>query len=308
MRNVARYRLILLLLVLPLTGCLFRSHKVQTRISSANLKTANQQELIDEVNTTAQQIKTLNATVDIAASVGGAKKGKVTEYQEIRGYILVRQPNMLHMIGLMPVVRSRAFDMVSNGQNFELWIPAKGKFYVGRNDVVKPGASALESLRPQIIYNALLLNDINAKEDIAVLESGMQRVLDPKSHNEVQQPDYRLDIVTRGPKGWYLARKIFFDRVDLRPRRQEVFDPEGDVASDITYDRWEQHGNIWYPNVIELWRPKEEYKITLGIVKLAVNEPLTDDQFALAQPPGVQVIRLDNTPTSGGNGGSKPSQ
>lgn len=302
MRTLARYRLILLLLVLPLTGCLFRSHKVQPHLSSAQLRTASQADLINQIDSIGNNIKTLNATVDIAASVGGVKKGKVVEYQEIRGYILVRQPNMLHMIGLMPVIRSRAFDMVSNGADFKLWIPPKSKFYVGRNDVVKPGASPLESLRPQIIYDALLLNGIDPRHEIAVLEGGTQMVLDPKTHKSVEQPDYRLDVIHRGGPGWYLARKIYFDRVDLLPVRQEVFDSAGNVVSNVKYDKWQQHGNVWFPNVVELWRPIEEYTITIGIVKLAVNQPLTDDQFALNQPPGVQVIRLDGAPTTASDG------
>ena len=43
------------------------------------------------------------------------KKGHVTDYKEIRGYVLARQPGSLHMIGLMPIVRTTAFDMVSDG-------------------------------------------------------------------------------------------------------------------------------------------------------------------------------------------------
>jgi len=31
-------------------------------------------------------------------------------------------PAMLHLIGLLPIVRTTAFDMVSNGQEFKLWI------------------------------------------------------------------------------------------------------------------------------------------------------------------------------------------
>ena len=65
------------------------------------------------------------------SSVGGEKKGKVTDYEEIRGYILVRKPDMLRMIGLFPIVRNKAFDMVSEGDEFKLSIPAKNKFYVG---------------------------------------------------------------------------------------------------------------------------------------------------------------------------------
>src|SRR5208283_4361687 len=82
------------------TGCLFRTRTVEVRLSSAKLETATQQELVDRLNHEAAQIKALNATVDIDTSVGGEKRGKVTDFKEIRGYILVRTPNMLRMIGL----------------------------------------------------------------------------------------------------------------------------------------------------------------------------------------------------------------
>ena len=42
------------------------------------------------VNQLAGSIQTMNATVDIDTTVGGEKKGKVIEYQQIRGYILAR--------------------------------------------------------------------------------------------------------------------------------------------------------------------------------------------------------------------------
>src|SRR5205823_2046251 len=107
------HTLLVLLAILPLTACLFRSHKVEQNISQAQLRTATKDELVRVINQQAGKIQTLNATVDIDTSVGGAKRGKVTEYKQIRGYVLVRKPSMLRMIGLMPIVRNRAFDMVS---------------------------------------------------------------------------------------------------------------------------------------------------------------------------------------------------
>jgi outer membrane lipoprotein-sorting protein len=43
---------------------------------------------------------------------------------------------------------------------------------------------------------------------------------------------------------------------------------------------------------IEIERPQEEYDITLNFVKLEFNKELTEDQFALEQPPGAEVVRL----------------
>src|ERR1700744_4270264 len=147
------------------SGCLFHTRTVETRTSTAKLETAGRQQLLDYINSEAAKIKTLNATVNIATSVGGEKKGKVTSFEEIRGYILVRKPDMLRMIGLFPIVRNKAFDMVSDGSQFKLSIPAKSKFYIGHNDVVKTGGNPLENLRPQVIYNALFLPEIDPNND-----------------------------------------------------------------------------------------------------------------------------------------------
>ena len=90
-------------LALPLTGCLFRSHRAQVLLSNAPLQAATLEQLVSTINTQANKIQTLNSTADIAASSGGSKKGKITEYKEVKGYILVRQPtSKAGMISLPP--------------------------------------------------------------------------------------------------------------------------------------------------------------------------------------------------------------
>jgi hypothetical protein len=105
------WALVLFLVVLPTTGCLFRTRPVEETYSKAPLQEAAQSGLIDGINQQAEKIQSLKATVDIDTSVGGAKKGHQTDYKEIRGYVLARKPAMLHMIGLLPIVRTTAFDM-----------------------------------------------------------------------------------------------------------------------------------------------------------------------------------------------------
>lgn len=298
MNQMPRYRAIFVLLaVLPLSGCLFHSRKVERQVSTAPLKSATQQQLIDYINSQAARIKTLQATVDIDTSVGGAQRGKITDYKEIRGYILVRKPDMLRMIGLMPIVRNRAFDMVSDGKEFKLWIPPKNKFVIGRNDVQTPNArQALENVRPQAIYDALLLPEIRPDE-IAVVENGYETVTDAK-HHRVDQPDYELDVIRKGPHGWYLSRKIIFSRTDLLPHRQLLYNQNGELITDATYEKYKDFGGVMFPTEIGIYRPQEEYDITLKIVKLQVNQPLSDDQFALQQPPGAEVVHLDQPQAS----------
>jgi len=306
MNHLFRCRAVLVFfVVLPLTGCLFRSHKVGRQVSTAPLKSATQQELIDYVNTQAAKIKSMQATVDIDTSVGGALKGKVTDYQQIRGYVLARKPAMLRMIGLMPVVRNRAFDMVSDGQQFKLWIPPKNKFVVGRNDVMTPSTrQPLENLRPQHIYDALLLREIDPEKDIAVVENGYETVTDANRHR-VDQPDYEVDVIRKGDHGWFLSRKIVFSRTDLLPHRQFIYDQNGNLATDVHYENYKDYSGLRFPTQIAIYRPVEEYDITLTIVKLQLNQTLSNDQFVLQQPPGAEVVHLDQpqaSQTRGSNG------
>jgi hypothetical protein len=284
--------LLLALMALSLTGCLFRTHKVEQRVSTAVLKEATKEELVARINTEAQKVRSLNATVDIAPAVGGSQKGKITEYQEIRGYVLVRKPEMLRMIGLFPVVRNRMFDMVSDGETFKVSLPVKGQFIVGRNDVVNPSHKPLENLRPQHIFDALLLHEIDPETEIAVLEGGTETVADAKSKKNVDQPNYIISVIKRNGE-WLLSRRIFFSRQDLLPHRQIVYDKLGNVATDARYEKFTDYSGVLFPASIQITRPKEEYDILLSIVKLRLNEPLKDEQFALQQPAGSQLVRLD---------------
>ncbi len=297
--------LVLILAVLPLGGCLFRSRKVERKFSSAPLQAATQKELVDAINAQAARIQSMQATVDIDTSVGGESKGKVTDYKEIRGYVLARKPAMLRMIGLMPIVRNRAFDMVSDGKEFKLWIPPKNRFVIGRNDAetVNP-KQPLESIRPQNLYEAILIREIDPQDEIAVLENGYETVLDSKRHL-VEQPDYEIVVVKKGKQGWFLSRKIIFSRTDLQPHRQFVYDENGRLVTDVRYGEYKDYDGIKFPTQIEIERPQEEYDITLNILKLEFNKPITDDQFALQQPPGAEVVRMgqQDNPGHGSDGG-----
>jgi outer membrane lipoprotein-sorting protein len=303
----ARAALVLILAVLPLGGCLFRSRKVERKFSSAPLQAATQKELVDAINAQAARIQSMQATVDIDTSVGGESKGKITDYKEIRGYVLARKPAMLRMIGLMPIVRNRAFDMVSDGKEFKLWIPPKNRFVIGRNDAetVNP-KQPLESIRPQNLYEAILIREIDPQDEIAVLENGYETVLDPKRHL-VEQPDYEIVVVKKGKQGWFLSRKIIFSRTDLQPHRQFVYDENGRLVTDVRYGEYQDYDGIKFPTQIEIERPQEEYDITLNILKLELNKPITDDQFVLQQPPGAEVVRMGQQDDPGhGSGGGDP--
>jgi len=286
--------LILSFAILPLAGCLFHTRRVEETYSKAPLKEASQAELINSINQQAQKIQSLQATVDIDTSVGGAKKGQVTDYKEIRGYVLARKPSMLHMIGLLPIVRTTAFDMVSDGQDFKLWIPPKNRFVVGSNSVQSHNPDQpMENIRPKDIFESLLIRPIDTQHEIAVLENGEEILHDAKGHRVIQE-DYELIVIRKkNETEGFLARKVVFSRVDLRPHRQLIYDEQGNLITDAKYANYKEYNGVDFPSRIEIYRPQEEYDITLNILKLDINKPLRDDQFALQQPPGAEVVHLD---------------
>jgi hypothetical protein len=284
--------------VLPTTACLFHTRPVEDQYSKVPLMQSTQLGLIDSVNQQAEAIRSLKATVDIDSSVGGMKKGHVTDYKEIRGYVLARKPGALHMIGLMPIVRTTAFDMVSDGQDFKLWIPPKNRFVIGKNGVATPDTDQpMENIRPQDIYDALLIHHIDPSNEIAVLENGYEILHDEKGRR-ILQDDYELTVIQKYDQGWKLERKIIFGRTDLKPHRQFIYSEDGKVVTDARYAVYKDFDGISFPSRIEITRPQEEYDFTLNMLKVEINQPLTDEQFTLAQPAGAEVIHLDRPQSS----------
>lgn len=301
---------LLLLAILPLTGCLFRTREIHREVSNAKLKDATRDQLIDFIDNNAGRLQSLKANVDFNLTVSKQKQGgkpneyKVTEYTEVSGYLLVRKPEMLRMIGLVPAVRNTLFDMVSNGKNFSLSIPPQSKFIVGSNQIGRPSLQPLENIRPQAIFDALLLKVIDPNNEIAVLEQGTEIVKDPKSHKDVEQADYEIIVIRKENNEWYLSRKIIFSRANLLPDRQMSYNLKGQLVTDASYEDFKDYGGVQFPETVHIARPIEGYNIQLTITKLSPNQPLTDAQFDLPQPPGSKVINLDqkNQNASAGNG------
>ncbi len=272
-----------------LTGCLFRTRQAEHTVpKNVVLQQATLDQLVQQIDAAAAKIKTLNATVDIATSLGGPKKGKVTELTEIRGYILMRNPDMLRMYGIFPVVRNRAFDMASDGKTFRLWLPTKNKFVVGSTESGKPSSNTLENLRPHVFFDSLLLHEIHPDE-IPVLEQDKESVRNAKTKKIEDYPDYVVDVIKKENDRWLLSRKIIFSRVDLKPHRQLIYDKTGQLATEAVYQNFTDYDGISFPSQVTINRPQEEYSILLTIVKLRLNEPLTGEQFDLKQPEGSQL-------------------
>ena len=121
---------------------------------------------------------------------------------------------------------------------------------------------------------------IDRDHEIAVLENNYETLHDAKGHR-VLQPDYELIVIRKeGEEGGRLARKIVFSRTDLRPHEQFIYDEKGNLSTDARYANYKEYAGVNFPSRIEIYRPQEEYDITLNMLKLEINKPLKDEQFA----------------------------
>jgi hypothetical protein len=273
-------------------------------MSTATLKDATLEQLVENVNAEADRLKSFIANVDVDFSAGGQKKGKVTDYAELSGYILVRKPEMMRMFMQAPVVRSRVFDMATNGSSFEVSWPPRNQFFIGSSRLIgKPSENPLENMRPQVIMDALLLQRIDPENEIAVLENGMEVVKDPKSHKNVEQADYIVTVIRKSDGRWALSRKISFSRDTLLPHEQFIYDAQGQLVTYARYENVSSHDGIMFPDIIDIQRPIEELSFRLAVTKLRVNETIQDDQFVLQQPPGSKLVNLDEKSASAARAG-----
>ena len=276
-----------------LTGCLSHTRKLQQPKMPSVVLSADVQQLVSNINKQYETIQTLNATVTIQASVGGEQKGKITDYTSIRGYILLRKPEMLRVLGLLPILNTRAFDLASNGANFKLLIPHDNKAIVGSNTVGKPSAKPLENMRPYVFFDSLLIHSIGSDELLS-LTTDTKTVLDPAVKQLLLVPEYDLSVFKQNANSSILVpvRIIHVSRVDLLPSGEDIYDKNGNIQTQAVYGPYESFGDFRYPSSITIKRPLEEYQIVITFQKVTVNQPLADNQFELKIPEGTQIQNL----------------
>jgi len=261
---------------------------------------ADAAQLVGQINHAYEAIHSLSATVDLQASVGGTRKGAVTDYTSLRAYILVRKPEMLRVIGLLPIVRTQAFDLVSDGTDFKLLIPPKNQAVVGKNSVTTKSANTLENMRPSLFFDSILIRNI-APDDQVILTTDSNVSQDPKTKKWTEERDYLLSIVrakdpAKGPNLVHELipqRVIRFNRQNLQPIEQDIYDADGNIETQTLYGPLQTFGTEKFPGTVIIKRPLEEYQITLTIQKVVLNQPLADDQFELKIPDDVQTKHLE---------------
>jgi len=250
---------------------------------------AGKTQLIELYNAQAHATQTLNATVRMVPVAGSAYSGVIEQYHDVGGFILAARPAMIRVIGQAPVVAKDIFDMVSDGQTFRIYIPSKNRFLVGPTNFDRPAKSPIENLRPQHILDAIFWTELGPDAPVLFEEA-----------DEATARYYVLTELRSAGAGLEIARKVWFDRADLRVARIEIYGPEGRLDSDIAYLDWQEAGGSATPGSAELafareihiTRPQEDYQLSLSISKLALNTEIAADRFVLPQPAGTELVRV----------------
>jgi len=276
----------------------------------AALQNATKRQLIDSYNRQAQAIQSLNAGVSMKLTAGSAYSGVIEQYHEVNGFILAARPASIRVIGQAPVVSKNIFDMVSDGSTFSIYIPSKNKFIVGPANLERRAEKPIENLRPQHLVDALFWPTITDQTPVLFEEAseGASRfyiltvVSEQAPESIVGASDAgsatpgEPESTQRPAANWEIARKIWFDRSDLRISRIENFASGGKVGSDVTYANWQNTASSTYPWQINVTRPSDDYQLQITLKKLTVNEPIAADRFSLPQPPGTDLINLGENP------------
>ena len=296
MRIIGRFAWIAALApMLLLNGCwvISTSRKLPVPKAPAVVQTASADELVALLDRRWDNMQTLTATVEIQLSVFKTATGEATDYTTIPGIILLRKPEMLRVFGRVPVIGTRALDMVSDGKNFTLWIPSKNKVIKGSNTLTKKSDSMMENIRPGFFFDAMVVRGLADDEDYSVAADS-ETMEDASKKHLLFTPEYVLSVMRRKPGTHELApvRVLTFHREDLLPYEQDLYDANGVLETQVTYTGYQVIGNDQYPSTITIKRPNDGFQIVIRVDSVQEGQPLKDDQFHLDIPEGTQIQTL----------------
>jgi outer membrane lipoprotein-sorting protein len=298
-KNPRIWILLLSFLAMQAAGCI--TIKRRTEVKKEEIRPqleSSEENLLASYNSQVRAVQSLQATVDLIPSTGTTYSGVIEEYHDVPGFILAQRPTTVRVIGQAPVVAKNIFDMVSDGKEFRIYIPSKNSFLVGPTALVRPSKKPLENLRPQHIVEALFWPEFSPSANV---------LFEQFDFNVSRYYILTLLRQTEGGK-FEIARKIWYSRTDLRVSRVQLFGAGGKLDSDIEYSDWQPvptaaagvvpaTEQASFARDIHIWRPQDDYKLEIKILKLSLNEPISPDRFELPQPSGTDLVRVDDEPS-----------
>ena len=284
-----------------LTGCAASHTRAVTPQEIRRTLDATAPDLEASYNAQAQAVRSVNATVRINTVAGSAYSGVIREYHDVGGFLVMAKPSLIRIIGQAPVVATNIFDMVSDGRIFHIFIPSKNQFLVGSTTLDRASKNPIENLRPQHVIDAFFWPELPSGSPVLF-----------EQFDALPDHYYVLTVLRNAPAGnLEIDRKVWFDRRNLRVSRLQIYGPAGRLDSDIAYDNWQPPDSaptpaspaattqgaavdpVVFPRQISIRRPQQDYQLTISIQKLTLNADTPPERFQLNQPPGSQLVRVD---------------
>jgi len=277
-RLKARPLALLLALAAVSTGCLYRTRNIAPPLVAA--RTATLAELLPQIERFGA-IETLRAEADLGLTYLDDDMDDATTVRDVKGFILAERPDHARIQAQYPVTHQTAFDMVSNQDEFSVYLVWRKRFLQGETALDVRSEKRAENIRPQHVVEPLLIDPPQPGETAA---------LDNLARNGRL---YHV-VVFRRQDGEHevITRKFWFDRADLQLGILEIYDGDGNVVTEAGYSNWLSVGDAPYAGTVSISRPVDGYRLVVNMQDPGINATLPADAFVLEPPPGVPVEQV----------------
>lgn len=277
---------------LALPGCLVRQKiKVAVPPKILNAKSATFDQLLDLVRKQSTQVESLScSSLKVSLKSGKLESGVLQSYPSAPGYILLKRPEIVRMSIQYPVTKTAIADMLSVGDNFEIWVPKWNKLFVGKNSMKEleaEGNSGIAEipLRPAHILDAIL------PPSITPIAPGVRVALE--EDQDAFAKYYVISVYSdAGDSRLLPLRKLWIERSDMVLVRQQVFEDHGKLRGIIHYSNLTTVQGVLLPMSIRVDRPSDGYSVDLECKNWKLNPNFDDNAFNLPQPESALRIQL----------------
>jgi outer membrane lipoprotein-sorting protein len=281
----SKFRIVLLLLLAVQASCISRKRVLSQDERLLPAKNATREELLHQIEERSNSIQTLQGTIFLDLSGGGAKSGVLTEYHQTTAYVVVDRPQQIRFKVVVPIVLSTIADMVSDGRQVRVSIPLKNQFVVGSASEPLVTKTALANLRPQHLLDGMFVDIRPYLKNPRVKALMEESVQGRRSYYVFSFIDISGDYAE-------LLEKLWIDRTDMQISRKELFGKDGRVETEVEYSNYQADGENLFPHTIMIQRPVEEYTLKMAFQKATLNQKLSEDAFNLQRPEGSDLVQV----------------
>ena len=281
----SKLRIVFILLLVIQASCISRRRVLSQDERLLPAKTATLEELLHQLEERSHSVQTLQGTIFLDLSGGGAKSGVLTEYHQTTAYVVVDRPQQIRFKVVVPIVLSTIADMVSDGTQVRVSIPLKNQFVVGAASEPLVTKTALANLRPQHLLDGMFV-DIRPYEKDPQVKSYLEETV------QGRRSYYVFSFIDIAGKYAQLLEKLWIDRTDMQISRKQVFGKDGRVETEVNYSNYQLDGENSFPHTIVIQRPVEEYTLKMAFQKATLNQKLPEDAFNLQRPEGSDLVQM----------------